>query len=175
MEIIYYTIPSLVVLIGVYFLVSKLSDEGYEKLHLILRHSILKENQKLSLPIRFQAYERLTLLLDRMSPLKIIGRNKTGHSSAQEYSRLLIADINSEVQYNVSQQIYVSAEIWKLILSIKTQISTLILEVTHALPANASAEDLSNALIKYMNELEEDKNPVNVGLKYLRNEVAQLY
>lgn len=175
MEFFYYTIPSFVVLLGVYFLISKFLEEESNKLNLLLRQSITKENQKISLPIRFQAYERLTLLLERMSPISVVGRNKVQGLSAKEYANLLIADIHSEVQYNVSQQIYVSAEIWKLILGIRTQMSTLISEVAATIPEDADAEQLKATLIEYMNKLEEDKNPVNVGLKYLRNEVAKLY
>lgn len=133
------------------------------------------ENQKISLPLRYQAYERLTLLLERMHPNQLIARNPISDISADEYKDILITSIDVEVQYNITQQIYVSADIWKLISKIKQQMQVMIIEITATLPKDAKAQDLSIAIQKYMEDVEEDKIPINVGLKYLKNEVSTLH
>lgn len=175
MEFLYYTIPSVVVLIGVFFIVNRFLMEESNRLNIMLKQSIAKENQKISLPIRYQAYERLTLLLERMHPSQVVARNAPGSQSARTYVNQLTVDIDTEFQYNLTQQIYVSADIWQLILQVKAQVKVLLHEIADALPENANAQEYSAALLKYLDETPADKIPVNVGLKYIKNEVAQLH
>lgn len=175
MEIVYYTIPSVVMLFGVFFIVNRFLQEESNRLNIMLRQSIAKENQKISLPIRYQAYERLTLLLERMHPKQIIARNVPTNIPARAYADQLVVDIDTEFQYNLTQQIYVSQDIWQLILQVRMQIKVLLYEIADALPENATADQYSAALLKYLDETGADKIPVNVGLKYIKNEVAQLH
>ncbi len=175
MEIVSYTLPSAIMLIGVYFFVNRFLMEESNRLNILLRQSIAKENQKISLPLRYQAYERLVLLLERMHPLQIISRNPVSSISAAEYKTQLIIDMNTEMQYNLTQQIYVSADIWQLILQVKQQMQIMMIEIADALPENATAQDFSDAILTYVNSTEPEKLPLNVGLKYLKNEVAQIY
>lgn len=174
-EIVQYTLPSLIVLIGVYFLVNRFLVEESNRLDILLHHSILKENQKISLPLRYQAYERLVLLLERIHPEQLISRNSTSRISAVQYKDRLIIDMQTEYQYNQTQQIYVSQDIWKVILQIKSQMKLLLTEVAEALPENASDQDFIMAMFQYLKETPSEKIPVNVGLKYIKNEVSQIY
>lgn len=175
MEVVFYTLPSAVMLLGVFFVVNRFLQEESNRLNIMLRQSIAKENQKISLPLRYQAYERLTLLLERMHPQQIIARNPAGNVPAKEYIQLLIVDITSEYQYNLTQQIYVSADIWQLIIQVRQQMQIMFYEIAEALPQNASADDFVTAILRYIEDTPSDKLPVNVGLKYLKNEVAQIY
>lgn len=150
-------------------------EEERKKLNILLRQNILMENQKISLPLRYQAYERLSLLLERMHPIQLIARNQITDVSANQYREILITAINVEVQYNLTQQIYVSADIWKLINQIKKQMQVLLNEIAAALPEEASAQDFSNAVHQYFEDIDDDKIPINIGLKYLRNEVATMH
>lgn len=175
MEFVFYTIPSVVVLLGVFFIVNRFLQEESNRLNIMLRQSIAKENQKISLPIRYQAYERLTLLLERMHPLQIVARNAASNISAKAYADQLAVEIDTEFQYNLSQQIYVSADIWQLILQVKMQIKVLLYEIAENLPETATAYDYTLAINKYLEETPQDKIPVYVGLKYLKNEVAQMH
>lgn len=175
MEVVFYTLPSAVMLLGVFFVVNRFLQEESNRLNIMLRQSIAKENQKISLPIRYQAYERLTLLLERMHPQQIIARNTPDNLSAKDYIHILVVDINSEFQYNLTQQIYVSADIWQLIIQVRQQMQIMFYEIADALPKDASAEDFVTAILKYVEDTPSDKLPVHVGLKYLKNEVAQIY
>lgn len=174
-EIVQYTLPSLIILIGVYFLVNRFLMEESNRLEILLHHTILKENQKISLPLRYQAYERLVLLLERIHPEQLISRNPANHLTALQYKEQLIIDMQTEYQYNQTQQIYVSQDIWKVILQIKGQIKVLLTEIAEALPANASDQDFILAMYQYLQEVPSEKIPVNVGLKYIKNEVSQIH
>ncbi len=142
---------------------------------MLLRQSIQKENQKIALPLRLQAYERLALLLERMHPKQLTGRNPVSGISAQSYKDKLIAELNSEYLFNVTQQIYVSSDIWKVINQVRQQMQLLLIEIYSTLPEHSNDTDFVKAVNQYLQSAEEDKIPTNVGLKYLKNEVAQIF
>lgn len=174
-EILKYTLPSVLLLLGMYLLVSRFLEEESNRLNIFFRQTIAKENQKLSLPLRFQAYERLVLLLERMHPDQLVPRVRQSGMTLRQLRDALVVDITTEYQYNLTQQIYVSSDIWKLTTQVKDQVIAMIYKIAEALPQTATAEDLANAIYKYTAETEEDKFPTLVGLKYLKNEVAHLY
>ena len=63
-QILSYCIPAIIVGgIAYYFFSMHLKNEENRR-----RFLLLKENEKNALPLRLQAYERLTLLLERISP-----------------------------------------------------------------------------------------------------------
>ena len=73
LEILSYTIPSIVTgLVALYFFKFQMSNDEKRRNYLLR-----KEKQNLAMPIRLQAYERLALFLERISPEKFIDSNKT--------------------------------------------------------------------------------------------------
>src|ERR1700712_3863838 len=62
--------------------------------------------------LRLQAYERLTLLVDRIALPNLISRVNQNGVSARDMQLLLTRSIKEEYDYNISQQIYVSADAW---------------------------------------------------------------
>ena len=63
--------------------------------------------QKESLPIRLQAYERLTLFLERISPQNLLKRVSPISQEVEDYKSLIIQTVEQEYEHNLSQQIYV--------------------------------------------------------------------
>ena len=175
LEILKYTVPSIILLAGVYFLVSKFLEEERVRLQSILRQNIAKQNQKIALPLRLQAYERITIFLERLHPNSLIIRVRQPHMTVSEFRDALTATIKAEYEHNLSQQIYVSSDIWKLTSEIKEQMTNLIHQLALALPPDASAVELAKAVFNYTIDVEDGKFPTEIGLKYLKNEVAGLY
>lgn len=58
--------------------------------------------------MRLQAYERLTLLVDRIALPNLISRVNQNGVSAREMQLLLTKGLKEEFDYNITQQIYVS-------------------------------------------------------------------
>jgi len=102
-----------------------------------------------TIKLKLQAYERLTLYAERAGLKNLVSRLHTGEMSAAQMQLALIQTLNSEYEYNVSQQIYVSADMWKAVTKLRDQNIFIINQITAALPNNASATDLSKALIEY--------------------------
>ncbi len=64
-------------------------------------------------PLQLQAYERMMLLVDRIALPNLIGRTTATGLSARDMQVLLTQQIRQEFEYNVTHQIYVTAESWE--------------------------------------------------------------
>ncbi len=100
--------------------------------------------------MRLQAYERLTLLVDRIALPNLIARLGQGQFSAREMQLILTQNIRQEFDYNITQQIYVSAESWNAVKNLKEQNMLAINQFANNLPANATALDLNKLLLEYL-------------------------
>ena len=77
--------------------------------------------------LRLQACERFTLMLERISVPNLLLRVGPGPGeTAQSYTARLLLTIREEVEYNVTQQIYVSDSLWRIITQARDNVSQLI-------------------------------------------------
>lgn len=113
-----FTVPALIVFGVVYYLLNKFMDEQ-RKLRLL---ELKKEQMNGLTPIKLQAYERLTLFLDRISPENLVIRLSKNNQSADQLRNEIISTIHAEFNHNISQQIYVSNDAWNMIKTVKEQI-----------------------------------------------------
>ena len=63
---------------------------------------------------------------------------------------VLIQNIRQEFEYNVTQQIYVSAEAWDAVRNLKDQNLLIVNQVSSYLPAEATGQDLNRALLEML-------------------------
>lgn len=102
-----------------------------------------------TIKLKLQAYERLTLYAERAALKNLVSRTYAEEMTARDMQLTLLDNLKSEYEYNVTQQIYVSAEMWKAITKLKDQNIFVINQVAAALPVNASSMELSKALLEY--------------------------
>ena len=100
--------------------------------------------------LKLQAYERLTILTERIGLNNLVSRFNNEGFSARQLQTALVDAIKTEYEYNVSQQIYVTPQIWEAVSNLKEQNIFIINQVTAALPPDASARDLSKALLQFL-------------------------
>ena len=100
--------------------------------------------------LQLQAYERLTVLTDRITLSNVIGRVSIPEFSARDMQRAIVQTINDEFTYNVSQQIYVSAEAWNAIKNLKDQNWLLVNQIAGIFPEGASGIDFNRALLEFL-------------------------
>ena len=96
-----------------------------------------------------QAYERLSLLADRIMLKNLITRMHADIFSAQELQAGLVETIRKEYEHNITQQIYINPDVWKAITKMKEQNIFIINQIAEGLPPGASAIDLSNLILEY--------------------------
>ena len=109
---------------------------------------VSKEMSRDELEITLRAYERLTVFLERIDPVGMFNRLELHNSNADIIRSILIKNIVIEYEYNVSQQIYVSDELWVMINVVKNKIINSISHSFDSLPKNANADDFFNIMLK---------------------------
>lgn len=132
---------------------------------LILIRWFLKHNLKLKelelanstfkelIPTRLQAYERLSILLERISPEAMILReNKQGLSNLLLQKRLLQV-IRGEFEHNFAMQIYLPVATWEKILKSRDEVIKLINTCSGEVNPNGHSMELSKIILeKTVNE-----------------------
>ena len=99
--------------------------------------------------LKLQALERLTLYTERAGLQNLVGRIETLQTSAVSLHMSLVDTLRAEYDYNISQQIYVSPEVWGAVTRLKDQNIYIINQLAATLPPNSSAIDLSKRLLEY--------------------------
>ena len=114
---------------------------------------VITSSNNASNSLQLQAYERLTLLVDRIALPNLISRTPNGGLTAAEMQHILTKHIRDEYDYNVTQQIYVAPEVWNAIRNLKEKNILAINQIGQSLPPEATGVDLQRALLNYlMNE-----------------------
>jgi hypothetical protein len=141
-------LPSLILGAIVYFLIEKfLKAENLRR-----EIEVRKLNNAQVVPQKLAAYERIALFLERIKPTGL-ARRVSPLSTAKNYESILIQTIQSEWEHNLSQQIYVNPETWKLVYSAKNATQNFIRQCAAELDENTSAEKLQEYIItKSINE-----------------------
>ncbi len=109
-----------------------------------------KNNEPETLRLRLQAYERITLLTERIALQNLLSRNTNSNLTCRQMQMALIDSIKQEYDYNISQQIYVSPEVWRAVNNLKEQNIYIINQLASTLPAQASGMDLNKHIIDYL-------------------------
>ena len=161
-----YALPAAVTGYTTYYFLNRFYRHE-EKKQLLLAKADLKKH---ALPIRLQAYERLALFLERISPAKLVQNMKPETDDKHQYEFSLVFQIESEYEHNLSQQIYVSTKCWEMITTSKNATMLFIKKVSQLEDVH-TAYDLQKKLIE---KSSNEELPTNVGLAYIRNEVTEL-
>lgn len=142
-EILKYTLPALILLIAAFFMLKGFFKYELQKYSVDLK----KENQKIIVPLRLQAYERMILFLERISPQNLTMRIYNPSISMGQFQILLLKTIRDEFEHNLSQQLYISTHAWELIKIAKEDSIKLINLATTKLKDNAGSNELSQIII----------------------------
>lgn len=164
-ELLSYTLPAIITgLVALYFFKQHITGEDKRRNFLLL-----KEKQNLALPIRLQAYERLTLFLERVSLAKLLVRIKPTGTNPINYHHKLIQSIDQEFEHNLAQQIYVTDNGWNAIVTAKNAISQII-------RTSAANKEITTADQLREHIIQQNKNneiPTQTAISYLKNEVRK--
>lgn len=142
-EVLKYVIPSLVVLLATWLVMHSLFRNEEQKRLWELK----KLSQKEISPIRMRAYERLALLLERTTPDHMLVDMPLAEMSVLQVQQRLMEIVRTEYDHNLSQQIYVSDEVWDLIIAAKEQMLAFVNSMAQQIPAGSTALDYAKVLI----------------------------
>lgn len=123
--------------------------------------------------LQLQAYERLILLTDRIALPNLVSRVNQQGLSSREMQALLTQTIKQEFEYNVTQQIYVTAESWEAVRNLRDQNLLIINQISSFLPAEATGQDLNRAILEML--MQQPKASLhNVVSEVLSHEAKKL-
>lgn len=173
-EVLMVIIPSLVALALMYLMhknfIDSLKAYFYEDLKRKKEES-KTSNQSIAAPLRIQAYERLILFLERISPVHMAARLHHGGMTGVMMQAELIKNIRAEYEHNIAQQVYMSIGAWEMIKTAKDETIKLINIVGNKMPEAATALDFGDMLINISAHVK--KLPSEVAIEYLKKEFTQ--
>jgi len=142
--ILYMAIPYLMIGIPVLILVNWFLKQNLKSKQIEISLSMQKE----MLPLRIQAYERLTILLERINPDTLILREQKQGLSNLQLHTLLLKGIRSEFEHNLAMQIYLPAKTWDLILKSRDEVIKLINTCAGEVKAEGPSMELSQKILE---------------------------
>jgi len=163
-ELLKYTVPSLVVLAAAYYLLKMFLDSEAAKSQVQMR----LDAQKISMPVRMQAYERLVLLLERIEPAGLLLRTNMQGLSAVQFQSALVQAIRSEYDHNLSQQLYISTKAWEMVRNVREETIKRINTAAMKLTPEASAADLASLIL--INDMDAGQSVIKGALDFLKSE-----
>lgn len=168
-DILKITLPALIVAGAMYMVIKKYQEKEYKIKLLELR----MKNSESVLPIRLQAYERIVLFLERISPSSLLLRINSSGQTAADYHRLLLSEIRSEFNHNMSQQVYMTEQAWQQVKHAREETVNLINQTYQELPENSKGTELAKRVLE--NILARENDPTARAISYLKQEIGQVF
>lgn len=148
-----------------------------EKNHFLIKkgkrnQSGINSQMNFNVDLKLQAYERLTIFLSRIDPWRLLSLVQISEKNIKVIEDSLLKIIISEFEYNLSQQVYVSDNLWELIETSKNKTIQLILSVKINLKKNANGQDFYNSLENVLKN--QNVTPSKITLNYLKKEFRSI-
>lgn len=158
--------PAALLGLVVYYLIHRY----FQNEEIKLKHQNLHLKNKEILPLRLQAYERMTLYLERIVPAKLITREVPRNAKPEVYLQQLADQVEKEFEHNLAQQIYLSDACWSLI---KTAKNATINQLRNVLSdgEKIDGDDLREMMLYKLSDREP---PSYVAIRFLKEEVMTL-
>ena len=173
MEMIYdllkITLPAIIVLYVAYLIVRSFLQKQLDEISFSAR----QKNQEVVMPIRLQAYERVVLLLERITPNNLLSRLGNSDYSAEEFQHILIHEIRNEMNHNLSQQVYMSDSAWTYVTTAIEQTISLINSSASGLEGKATGIDLARIVLE--NAAGEKGDTTQQALKFVKEEIKRVF
>ena len=168
-DILKITIPALLVLITAYLMIGKVLRTEDDRRNFEMR----KNTASAMTPIRLRAYERLMLVLERTTPNTLIVNVAKPGMTNMELHTTLLSTIRQEFSHNLSQQIYVSDDLWFYMKAVQESLLRLINQSASKVNPNGIGTELAELVIN-MYKISENP-PTEIAMEKLKSEVREKF
>jgi hypothetical protein len=162
-------ILGVIVTYGTYLTITTVADKFFVKQRLGIR----AKNNEMTLPLRLQAYERMCLFLERITPGNLLLRLTGSAANAMELQTLLLHEIREEYNHNLAQQIYMSTDAWDQITNAMNEVISIVNKASAIVSGEAPPTDLAKTIMAQV--IEKEIQPSTQALKFIKNEVQMLF
>lgn len=169
LEILKYTLPALIVLAASYLIVQKFLVSELRRKQIALLH----ETQNITIRMRLQAFERLTLLMERVHPRQMMPKVYNSAMTVSVLQQVLVSTIRTEYEHNLSQQVYVSREVWESVKTAIEQEIGMVHQIAQRLSPEAPAKELNHYISDYLVSL-DDQVPSEIALRIIHDEARRV-
>lgn len=121
---------------------------------------------------QLQAYERMTLFIERIHPANILPRVMQPAQNIRQLQTVLLQTIREEYEHNLSQQLYVSDRAWESCKATKENTIQLIIQTASKLDPTDNAGKLAQELLTSGFNSEHDT--IGKTLKLLKQDIRQI-
>lgn len=169
LEIIKIIFPAIIVAIVTYFVLREMLRKQLQMQH----QKLQQDRQSSSLPLRYTAYERLSLFCERITLPALLMRVRSEEMNATSLKIGLMMAVQQEYEHNVTQQIYVSDQLWQIIKVAREDVLQFIDIVADKVDKNAPGGELATALLGMWEQRESD--PLLTAQSAVRKEAATIF
>ena len=156
-----------ILFIGVFTII--LVNYFLKRIDAIEKNNIITQYGSEAMKLRFQAFERFTLLLERLSPEALILREQNSKMNIIELHAHLLRVIRYEFNHNIAMQIYISSKTWEKIKIAKEKLLTLI--NSSLLKINPKSSSLEFGKIIIEDAVNEVNFYLTTAIDAIRNEM----
>jgi len=171
MEFVLYIIGTLLVAVVVFltaFFSMRMFIRNDERKRLL---ELKEHNKSVIAPVRLQAYERMALFLERIEPNQLILRLNDGNTLNADLRVLLISSIRAEFEHNLSQQIYLSSDVWNQICNAKEETIRIINVSSGKIAQDAPGIELVTSIL----EQTAGQSPIAPAMEALKEEIRLIF
>lgn len=168
LEIVKITIPALIVFFTAYYMLKTYMDKQYQIRLLELKQA----GQKNLLPLRLQAYERLMLLCERIDIPNLVTRLRSDELNASSLRSALLVGIQQEFEHNLSQQVYVSENLWEILKMARQETVEVIQGVAEQVDGQAPSKEFAARLLAVCDRI--DRSALHSARVAVRREASLL-
>ncbi len=168
-EISKYILPLIVLLIAIMIILNHFAKR--EKLK--LKFDVIKANNKLTTPVKLQAYERIILFLERIRPDALALRLTKPKMTSKQIQMQMLSSVRNEFNHNLSQQLYLSDETWSAVVYAKEQVTRMINFAGTKVDPKTVSQAFTAVLIEMYNDA--DTKPIETAVDIVKKEAAQFF
>ncbi|MCF0073143.1 hypothetical protein LZD49_21875 [Dyadobacter sp. CY261] len=162
-------ILGVIVTFGIYLTITTVANKIFEK----QRWDIRSKNIEITLPLRLQAYERMCLFLERITPNNLLLRLAPSAMSSLELQQIILHEIREEYNHNVAQQLYISSHAWEQIVNAMNETVAVINQAAAEVGGENPPADLAKKIFSYV--IDKEVQPTTHALKVLKEEIRNVF
>ncbi|MBR1851329.1 MAG: hypothetical protein IJ789_08190 [Bacteroidales bacterium] len=155
-----------------YAIVRRVADSRQKQALLQMKLDERRETLRTVTPIRLQAYERMALFLERISPSSLVLRCYQPGMDLRLLQGVMTKNIRDEWEHNLSQQVYLSSEVWTVIRQAKDEMINLVNSTGAVLDPTTDPSTLAANIFATATK---NGTPTDLALDSLKAELRQLY
>jgi len=138
-----------------------------------LENLLKAEDKKLITPMRLQAYERMVLFLERITPQSMVFRVQKPGMNVLQLQTALLQNVRQEFEHNQAQQLYISNEAWSMAKTAKEELVRMINSAAAKVQPEEDATNLSKEIFSSM--IGSEKAITERALTVLKKDIQALF